>query len=137
MRIDQIKESVALDEDGAVVPILDPEGNAYTAADGSDVTMTILGAQSKARRKAEEAAAKSIAFSGRAAFEGTASRTRRINLAASCVTAWSGWEDESGAPIPFSPANVKTVLGADDRILTQVEVAISEHASFLKKSASV
>lgn len=136
MRLDQLKESVAQDEEGASVTINDPNGEPYTAADGSEVTMTVLGAQSKARRKAEDAAAQSLARAGRAGFEPEAMRARRLNLAAACVTGWSGWEDESNQPIPFSAANVKTVFATDDRILAQVESAIERHSAFLAKSST-
>lgn len=136
MRIDQLKDAVAQDEEGAVVTINDPDGNPYTAADGSDVTMTVLGSQSKARRKAEDAAAQSLARAGRSAFEPDAMRARRLNLVAACVTGWSGWEDEAGQPIPFSRENIKAVFAVDDRILTQVEAAIERHGFFLAKNST-
>ncbi len=134
MRIDQLKEAVAQDEVGAVIVIEDPNGVPYTAADGSEVTMTVVGSQSRARRKAEDAAVQVLQRSGRAGLHPDAARARRLNLVASCVIDMHGWEDEAGQPIPFNAANVKAIFAADDRITAQVESAIERHDFFLAKN---
>jgi len=135
MKLSDLKEIVANDETGFTFPLLDPNGEPY-GAEGAPITFTVLGTQSKARRKAEDAEARRLLRAGRSQLEPDDIRVRRINLAASCVIAFAGWEDETGAPLAFSSHNVRELLGADERILGQVETAIERHSSFLSKPAA-
>jgi hypothetical protein len=131
MRIDKLKEAVARDEEGIVLPILDPSGEPYTAADGTATTFTILGSQSAARRKAENLISKQILRTGAGGTDPEDLRARRITLAAACVTDCTGWEDEQNKAIPYAPATIKQILGTDLRILVQLEQGIEKHSSFL------
>lgn len=136
MRIGELKLLVAKDEDHLTVPVLDPNGDAYLAADGSEVTFTVTGTQSRARRKAEDTESRRLMRAGRTQMEPEDLRQRRLNLALACVTGYAGWEDDTGAALPFTPNNAREILQADERILTQVETAIERHSSFLSKPAN-
>jgi hypothetical protein len=135
MRLTELKEQVAQDEQGYTFAVVDPMGDTYTAVDGTDVTFTVVGTQSKARRKAEDAEARRLMRAGRTQMEPEDLRARRLNLATACVTAFHGWEDDAGAAVPFSAHNVREILTADERILVQVENAIDRHSAFLSKGS--
>lgn len=128
MRIDTLKDLVARDEEGVIVPMLDPHEEPYTASDGTPTTFSVLGKQSSARRTAEDTESKRWLGRNVQKLDPADLRARRLNLAAACVNGQTGWEDENNRPIAYSPAIVKTILATDERILEQVETAIDKHS---------
>jgi len=139
MRIGQLKDIVAQDEQAFTFPILDPMGDAYTYTkqDGTtaDVTWSVVGAQSKARRKAEDNESRKLLRASRTQMEPEDLRERRVTLALACSVGYEGWEDDAGNLLPFTRNNAREVLQADERILDQVENAIAKHSAFLSKPA--
>lgn len=139
MRISALKELVSQDEQTLTIPLLDAMGDAYkyTTAGGeeADVTWSVIGAQSKARRKAEDAEARKLLRASRTQMEPEDLRERRVTLALACTVGFAGWEDEAGALLPFTRQHAREILAADERILDQVDAAIGKHSAFLSKSA--
>lgn len=139
MRISALKELVQQDEQTLTVPLVDAMGDSYkyTTADGAeaDITWSVIGAQSKARRKAEDTESRKLLRASRTQMEPEDLRERRVTLALACSVGFTGWEDETGALLPFTRQNAREILAADERILDQVETAIAKHSSFLSKSA--
>jgi hypothetical protein len=139
MRIGQLKELVAQDEQAYTFPVLDPMGDAYTYTtpngDTADVTWSVVGAQSKARRKAEDNESRKLLRASRTQMEPEDLRERRVTLALACSVGFEGWEDDNGVALPFTRHNAREILQADDRILDQVETAIAKHSAFLSKPA--
>lgn len=139
MRIGALKDLVAQDEQTLTFPILDPNGDPfkYTKENGeeADVTWSVVGKQSKARRKAEDAESRKLLRAQRTQMEPEDLRERRITLALACSVGYMGWEDDAGNLLPFTRNNAREILAADERILEQVETAIEKHSVFLSKSA--
>lgn len=136
MRISELKELVSQDELPYTFTVLDPNGDPYTNGEGeSDVSWSVIGTQSKARRKAEDDEARKLLRAGRSEMEPQDLRDRRITLAVSCSTAFAGFTDEDGSPLVFNKHNARTILAIDERILSQVEKAIERHSSFLSKAS--
>ena len=138
MRISQLKELVSQDELPYTFTVLDPNGDPYTNSEvepESDVTWSVTGTQSKARRKAEDDEARKLLRAGRSEMEPQDLRDRRITLAVSCSTTFAGFTDEDGSPLVFNKHNARIILTIDERILGQVEKAIERHSSFLSKAS--
>ena len=139
MRIGQLKELVAQDEQTLTFTLVDPMGDAYTYTkqDGTtaDVTWSVVGSQSAARRKAEDAESRKLLRASRTQMEPEDLRERRVTLALACSKGYEGWEDDAGNALPFTRNNAREILQADERILEQVETAIAKHSAFLSKPA--
>jgi hypothetical protein len=131
MKLSQIKETVAADDTPYTFSVLDPNGEPYRAANGDDATWSVLGRQSKARRKAEDTETRRVLRLQQKHIEPADIKNRRIALALACSVGFTGWEDDTGAPIPFTPEHARAILEADVRILEQVEEAIDKHSAFL------
>lgn len=128
----QVEASVAQDEQGVVIPIMDKNGDPYLGADGKPSTMTVLGSDAKKVRLASEAIQRrAIRMRGRVTPADL--KANAIDAATAAVTAWSGWEDKS-QPLACTPENVRTVL-AFDHIRFQVEEGIDGHARFFPSSS--
>ena len=140
MRIASLKEFVAQDETHLTVPLIDPMGDAYQymKEDGTsaDVTWTVVGLQSKARRRADDAEARKLLRAGRSQMEPEDLRERRLTLALACTVSFEGFEDDSNTLLPYSKNVAREILQADERLLDQVETAITKHSAFLSKSAT-
>lgn len=135
MKISTLHTSVAQDEEGAPVPINDPLGEPYYAADGTTpVSFTVVGLQSKAARTERERQTRRFIRAAGEQSDPASIKANRVGMAVACTIGWTGLEDEADQPIPLSPANVRLVLEADDRVLEQVEAGIRKHASFLASS---
>lgn len=135
MKISTVKAAVARHEDGAVVEVMDELGEPYLAADGSQSTITVLGSESKRYRDVQAKIRKRTLRDRRGALTADEVRANRVELASAVVTAWHGWEDDEGAPIPFSVENVAALLASAEHVLEQVEVGIHQHASFFGTSS--
>lgn len=130
-----INAVLAEDEEPAVIVIYRTDGQAYRATDGSEVTMSVLGQESKAVKAAQDRSVRRYARSRRGARdEAQIARETRIEIATAAVVGWHGWEID-GQPAPLTPENLGRVLRAD-HILQQVEEAIHEHARFFKHSSA-
>jgi hypothetical protein len=136
MKISALKEAVAQDEEGAVLPVEGKDGEPYTAADGTPCTITVVGSESKRMRAAVDRQTRRVLRNQRTKMDPDALRTNRIELAAAAVVAWHGFEDEAGTDVPCTPENVTEVLGAADHVLEQVEAGVRRHASFFAKSSA-
>lgn len=132
MDINALKQEAAQDEEGAVIEIMDKNGEPYTASDGSAVTITVRGLHAKAVRAAMDANQRRLLKAGRRKLEPSDIQRNRIEQAAAAVVEWRGWE-ANGEPFPCTPENVRALLGTP-WILDQVEAGIESHAGFFVKS---
>jgi len=130
MDLKQLKKIAEEDEKGTVTTIYQRNGDPYTALDGTDSTMTVLGSESKAYRKAKRAALRRLLnrSSGRNRIEVEEVEANRIAQAAAAVPEWHGWDDGK-TDLPCTPENVSDVLQWE-HILEQVEAAIKGHSDF-------
>jgi hypothetical protein len=127
-----VQQDLATDEEGVVVPILKKTFDPYLGADGKESTITVLGSDSKAYRRAMEAnQRRAIKLAGRVTPADL--DQNRIDQAAAACIAWSGWE-VNGQPWAFSSENVKKLLEVR-HILNQVEAAIEGHGRFFASSS--
>jgi hypothetical protein len=120
---------LAQNEELHTIPeILQPNGEPYTAANGAPCTISVYGPESKAARKGKRTdLRKLIRRAGEPDLEDV--EGSRIEKAAACVGAWTGWE-ANGVEAPCNHANVRLLLRAE-HILAQVEAGIAKHAAFL------
>lgn len=132
MNIGDIKALVAKDDEGAVIPIYQKDGEPYMAADGkTPATITVVGSESKKYKAAKHAQYRRMQKRvKRGSGDATPEEIERdaIELVAAAVVGFDGWEDD-GKPLVFTPENVKLLLGFD-HILDQVQAGIHRHASF-------
>lgn len=136
MKLSELKAQVATNEEGLTFPALGPDNEPFIAADGTETTWTVVGNQSNARKKAEDAESRRMLMAGRAQVQPADLRARRLNLAVACVTGFHGWEDDNGQAIPFNAHNVREILSADESQLRQVEEKIEQHSAFLSKRST-
>ena len=119
-------------DEGAVVTIFDPDGEAYLASDGSEATMTIVGAESKKYRAAKMAQQRALfkkARSSATSMTPEQAEKQVQRLAASAIIGWHGWEDDKGAEQDCSVENVCDVIKYV-HIFDQVQAAIQGHSAF-------
>jgi hypothetical protein len=133
--LEVVATNVAQSEQVVTITIYQPNEEPYKGPDGKDVTISVVGKESKAYIDAENAIVRRASKQRRQASVVDNMRQNRIDLAAACITGWSGWES-GGKPFPFTTENAKKLLGTR-HILEQVEQAIGEHAAnFTKTSTS-
>ena len=135
MKISTLKTKVAESEKGAIVPIEGQDGEAYTAADGSPATITLLGSESKKLRAVSDKQTRRVLRDQRTKMTPEELRANRIELATAAVIDWHGFEDDAGNPIPCTAENVAEVLAAAPHVLEQVESGVRRHASFFSASS--
>jgi hypothetical protein len=138
MELQHVKALVEQDNEGVEVKIEMPNGDFYLGADGNPSTFTVLGSESvkykEARRAQQRRIFKRARQGGGATMTPEESERDAIELAASAVIGFSGWEAD-GEPLPFTPENVKALL-AVDHIFDQVNRAIQRHASFFERASA-
>lgn len=132
MEFKALQEEVRQDEEGAVVTILDKTGEPYTAEDGSEMTFTVLGSESRKVRKAVLEIVRRRARGSRTfrAFTEDDAQEMAVEQAAAAVIDWHGVEHD-GKPWPCEPENVKALLRAVPHILSQVQDAVNNHSFFI------
>ena len=131
MDIAGIAREMELEEDGAVMPVVQKNGAPYLGADGEPATFTIVGADSKRVQAAERAnTRKTINRGARSKITPEALQEGRVTIASAAVISWTGWEDSEGVAWPCTPDNVRQLLAAAPWILRQVEDGVSSHADF-------
>jgi hypothetical protein len=131
----KIDEVIAQDEQEVTVTIYQPSGEPYVAADGkTECTVTVIGRESKAYRRAKDVQQKRMLNGGRGAkLEPEDLRANRVALAVGAMRKWSGWEMDGG-PAELNRENAQRLLRAD-HILEQVEDAIDKHAVFFARAS--
>lgn len=133
MNIGDLKVRQDRENEGAVIPISDKVGNYYMGPDNEPCTITVVGSESARYRAAKHAQYRRMTKrvrSGRAEPAPEELERDAIELAASAVIGFSGWEQD-GKPLGFTPENVRLLLGFD-HILEQVQAGIARHASFFE-----
>ena len=131
MDIGRIDEVIAQDEELAVIPIYQKDGDPYLSASGEPCTISVYGPESKAAKKAKRSEWRALTKRAGQTVELDEYEKTRIDKAVAVVAAWSGWES-AGEPAECSPANVRALLQAE-HILAQVEAGIARHAAFLAR----
>lgn len=136
MELHQIKALVDQDNEPVKVEVYQPNGDPYLGADGQPSYFMVLGSESKAYKEARRAQQRRIFKRARQGGGNTLtpeeSERDAIDLAASAVTAFGGWEAD-GQPLPFTPENVKAFL-AVDHLFDQINAGIQRHASFFERA---
>jgi hypothetical protein len=136
MDMKTLNKLIARDNEPVTITIYQPNGDPYLAADGSESTMDVVGAESELYRKAERRQQRRLfkrARLSQANIKPEEAEAEAIELCASGVVAWHGWEDD-GKPWKCEHANVKLLLGVK-HIFDQVNAGINGHASFFEKSS--
>jgi hypothetical protein len=133
--LEAVATASAQSEQGVTFTVYQPDDNPYKGPDGKDVTISVVGKESKAYRDAENIITRRALKKRRQITEPEELRQNRIDLAVACITGWSGWENGK-QPLPFTAENARKLL-AHRHILEQVEEAIGAHAAnFTKTSTS-
>ena len=125
--ITELKQIAENDEVSVAIPIFQRNGDPYLGADGKQSTISVVGSESPAYRRARKSILKRMT-KGSVDMD-----TMRVEMAALAVTNWSGWEDGDKS-LPFSPENVKVLL-KPEHILSQVEAGIGRYAVFSESDA--
>lgn len=134
--VGDIKKKVALDEEGAEVPIYQKNGDPYLGSDGEQSTFTVVGTESKKYRAAKHAHLRRLQKRGRrgGAKESPEQLERDSReLISAAVIGFSGWEDGK-TPLAFTPENVMMLLEFD-HIFEQVNVGVQAHSDFFSKGS--
>lgn len=132
MDIAQIAAEVAQDEEVITVTMMQKSGEPYLAADGSDATISVVGADSKRVKAADDAVQRRLLRRRQRRLEPQDLRDNRIAIASAAIMGWHGWES-GGGEWPCVPENAKVLLTAD-HILVQVEEAVNQPRNFSPKS---
>jgi hypothetical protein len=130
-----IKAAVAQEDEGVTVTIYQKDGDPYLGADGEPSTITVVGSESARYKRAKHAQYRRMTKrvrSGRGEATPEELEQDAVDLVAAAVIGFSGWEDGT-TPLPFTPENVKMLLGFD-HIMEQVQAGIHRHASFFEGS---
>lgn len=131
-----ITASVEAHEKGVPIPIYDANAEPYLALDGTPATITVLGAESRKLRKAQEdydrERRKKHPFGSPG--DGSDHELEKIVMA---VVDWHGWDDGK-KDLPCTPENVRAILGAPEaeHILRQVRRGVQAHGLFSKRASA-
>lgn len=137
MKLSEVKAEVAKDEEGVAIPIKQKNGEPYLAADGkTPVTITVLGSESKAVRRAEARQTRRAVRGQHQDIDEDTILANRAERCAAAVVAWHGFEDDHGKAIPCTPDNVKTFLTAAPHILDQVQRAVDGGVRFFTNASA-
>jgi hypothetical protein len=121
-------------EQGAVLELKDPAGDTALKADGTPVTITLAGTESKRWRKARNTIGdkflKASRPGGKATTMEEAIADQAFQLAA-VTLAWDGIELD-GQSIECNPANAKRVYIESDLIREQVDAFVGDRRNFWK-----
>ena len=135
--IKDIKKVVAQDEEGAVIPLFQKNGEPYVGLDGEQSTFTVLGSESKQYRAAKHTHMRKLQkrARGRGGVSEDPKQLERDSreLIAAAVIGFSGW-DEGGKELPFTPENVRMFLDVD-HIFEQVNMGVQGHADFFSQNS--
>ncbi len=137
MNVRDLPDIMAQDEQGAVIPIYQKDGDPYLALDGTPSTFTVVGTESKQYMTAKRAHQKRL-FKLMNRLRGQdldpeVSRLEDIKLLSAAVTGWHGWDDGEKDSEP-TPENVREVL-AVPHIFDQVQAGVGAHADFSKANS--
>lgn len=132
MDLKKIPETVAQEDQPAVVPIMQPDGKTPdTASDGSPTTISIVGAYSSIYREREAA--------WQAAQAETATEVTRdafrVESVAWSVVDWHGIESD-GAPLDCTPENVRAVLAQAPWVCDRLVIAFNNRRRFFTVASS-
>ncbi len=125
-------------EEGAVLELKDPHGEPVLKPDGSPVTITLAGSDSKRFKKARNAIGDRYlkkASPRKAAIAETTEESLNdwaFQLAAATIS-WDGVVVE-GAELECTPANAKRVYLDYDWVREQVDAFVGERRNFWKSS---
>lgn len=142
MEIRQLGLDAATAEEGHTFTVLKRNKEPLLAADGSEVTLTVVGKESKRYRKAQDAITQRNLRRQRS-DKLTAQELwkRRLELAAACIIGWHGLEAD-GVPAELTRENVTMALESRDSkgdptyaLLVQCEQEIEGHADFFDESS--
>lgn len=129
-----IDSVIETDDEGVIVPLVDREGEPYLQADGKPVTMTVLGEESAPVKRVDARHTRHAIRGGGQKVADEADK-RLVERAASAIVAWNGVDDETGAPMPFTPENVKHILRAPWILMTVIH-AMRERSDFFVSNST-
>lgn len=128
-----------LDETGEYPPIL--------GGDGAPATITLLGADSDvARRLTRQQRATlqnrmaALAFTGKAQHalseqDIAEQEAHDLELVVACTVAWSGFEDDDGAPLSCTPENARALYESAPYLVEQAMRHLRDRARFFDPSS--
>lgn len=132
MDLKGLDKIVAQADEPVTVTIYKPNGDPYTASDGSESTVTVVGSESKKYKAAQRRITDRVLHKRRSKMKAEEVEENSILLVASAVIDWHGWED-GDQPAPCTPDNVKALLRVG-HIREQVDEAIRGHADFFTEN---
>lgn len=129
------EQELAAEDLGVVIKILDAAGEPALADDGSPVTWTVCGINSKQYRKATLWQRKVFQALGGRKMTGDEALDMQSEFVARCSKSFSGFT-ENGAPLSFSVETATNILSRLPFIQRQVEQAMGDHAGFTKQTST-
>jgi len=132
MNVNDLDKIMAQDEEDAVIPVYQKNGDPYLALDGTQSTITVVGVESKQYQEAKRAHQKRL-FSimkktAGQVLDPAIARQEDIKLLAAAVKGWHGWDDGK-AETKCTPDNIKSLLRVP-HIFDQVKAGVDGHADF-------
>ena len=130
--ITDISKVVAQDDEGAIIPIYQKNGDPYEALDGTQSTFTVVGSESKQYRAAKRAhlmrLQKRARRSGGSSISPEQMEKDARDLVAAAVIGFHGWDDGK-EELKFTPETVSGLLEFE-HIFEQVNVGVQGHSDF-------
>lgn len=125
---------------GVPMRIVGPTGAPVRAADGTYVSVFLMGTDSDAyRRRANEAVLERMerAKSGRQVemSDLEEAEEKALSLVVDCTVGWDGVYDTEGALVPFTRENVRSFYKAFPAAREQADRFIADRANFLPASS--
>lgn len=130
-------DTKAASEQGAVMSVFNIDGSVRRDRTGNPVTLTLLGVDSDAYRKAtRKNMNKRFARRNPGKITAEELEVESLEVLAACTAAWSGIISRDGKDVPCNPANAKALYEAAPELRDQVDRFINDRANFLQTSAT-
>lgn len=128
------EQEIAVEDTGVTINILDAAGEPALQEDGSPVTWTVCGINSKQYRKAGHWQRKVFQALGGRKQTGEEATAMECEFVARCSLGFAGFTNK-GAPVSFSTETATDILNRLPFIMRQVQQAMGDHAGFIKPAS--
>lgn len=128
------EQALAVEDTGVTLKILDADGEPAVQDDGSPVTWTVCGINSKQYRKAGYWQRKVFQALGGRKQTAEESAAMECEFVARCSLSFAGFTNQ-GVKVAFSTENATDILSRLPFIMRQVQQAMGDHAGFTKPAS--
>jgi hypothetical protein len=135
----EVVDTVTASESGASLVLKKLDGSPLRNSKGEEMTLTLLGPDSRKYRELQRAQVKKRLNRSKAKRQDIEADMEEaeadaIDLMVGCTVAWGGFCDDEGNIVAHTPQNIRSIYASYPIIRDQVDAFITERANFLQAS---